>query len=102
MEYELSASPVHLTTTDECILAALRKLASHEQQVKRILLKYFYFFNLKFYFKISQLLREHQSYLFDFQHRRKDVVENQENSLIDISENSCQQLIDVHKQQVNK
>jgi hypothetical protein len=34
LEYELTASPVHLTTTDECILAALRKLASLEQQVK--------------------------------------------------------------------
>ena len=36
LEYELSASPVHLTTTDECILAALRKLSSLEQQVKNI------------------------------------------------------------------
>ena len=35
LEYELSASPVHLTTTDECILAALRKLSSHEQQVNQ-------------------------------------------------------------------
>jgi hypothetical protein len=33
LEYELNSSPVHLTTTDECILAALRKLASLEQQV---------------------------------------------------------------------
>ncbi len=36
LEYELNASPVHLTTTDECILAALRKLSSLEQQVKNI------------------------------------------------------------------
>jgi hypothetical protein len=36
LEYELNASPVHLTTTDECILAALRKLSSLEQQVKKI------------------------------------------------------------------
>jgi hypothetical protein len=35
LEYELNASPVHLTTTDECILAALRKLSSLEQQVKK-------------------------------------------------------------------
>jgi hypothetical protein len=33
LEYELNASSVHLTTTDECILAALRKLAGLEQQV---------------------------------------------------------------------
>lgn len=33
LEYELNVSPVHLTTTDECILAALRKLSSLEQQV---------------------------------------------------------------------
>lgn len=33
MEYELNVSLVHLTTTDECILAALRKLSSLEQQV---------------------------------------------------------------------
>lgn len=38
LEYELSASPVHLTTTDECILAALRKLATHEQQVDNIII----------------------------------------------------------------
>lgn len=38
LEYELNASPVHLTTTDECILAALRKLASLEQQVIQYLL----------------------------------------------------------------
>jgi hypothetical protein len=36
LEYELNA-PVHLITTDECILAALRKLSSVEQQVKNIL-----------------------------------------------------------------
>ena len=36
LEYELNASPVHLTTTDECILAALRKLSSLDQQVKTI------------------------------------------------------------------
>jgi hypothetical protein len=33
LEYEVNASPVHLTTTDECILAALRKLSSLEHQV---------------------------------------------------------------------
>ena len=33
LEYELNVTPVHLTTTDECILAALRKLSSLEQQV---------------------------------------------------------------------
>ena len=36
LEYELNVSPIHLTTTDECILAALRKLASLEQQVRCI------------------------------------------------------------------
>jgi hypothetical protein len=41
LEYELDFSPVHLTTTDECILSALRKLSSLEQQVKKILMFFF-------------------------------------------------------------
>ncbi|CAF1535021.1 unnamed protein product [Rotaria magnacalcarata] len=80
LEYELSSSPVHLTTTDECILAALRKLANQEQQ-------------------ISQLMREHQTYLFEFHHRKKELSQSEENILIDLSDDSCQQLIDVHMKQ---
>ncbi|CAF4685473.1 unnamed protein product [Rotaria sp. Silwood1] len=81
LEYELSASPVHLTTIDECILAALRKLASHEQQ-------------------IAQLIRENQTYLFEFQKQRKETLQQEENVLIEFSEDSCQQLLDVHKKQI--
>ncbi|CAF0987223.1 unnamed protein product [Rotaria sordida] len=81
LEYELSASPVHLTTTDECILSALRKLASHEQQ-------------------IAQLIRENQTYLFEFQKRQKETLQQEENVFVDVAEDSCQQLLDVHKKQI--
>ncbi|CAF1431644.1 unnamed protein product [Adineta steineri] len=82
LEYELTASPVHLTTTDECILAALRKLASLEQQ-------------------IAQLIRENQTYLFELQKRQKEMLQQQEeNLLLDFSENSHQQLSTVQKKQI--
>lgn len=81
LEYELNLSPVHLTTTDECILAALRKLSSLEQQ-------------------ISQLIREHQIYLFEYQIRQKDIAENEQEVVIQSEEDSHQQLIDVHKKQI--
>ncbi len=83
MEYELNHSPVHLTTTDECILAALRKLSSLEQQ-------------------IAQLIRENQIYLFQYHNRQKDNLQQEENILNQSSEDSHQQLIDVHKKQVNR
>ncbi len=83
LEYELNHSPVHLTTTDECILAALRKLSSLEQQ-------------------IAQLIRENQIYLFQYQNRRKDILQQEENFVNQSSEDSHQQLIDVHKKQVNR
>lgn len=78
LEYELNASPVHLTTTDECILAALRKLASLEQQ-------------------IFQLIRENRTYLFEYQQRKSREEEEKEEKS---DENPHQQMIDVHKKQI--
>ncbi|CAF1550876.1 unnamed protein product, partial [Adineta ricciae] len=75
LEYELNVSPVHLTTTDECILAALRKLSSLEQQ-------------------IAQLIRENQTYLFELQKRQKEMLQQDEANLMDFSENSHQHLMD--------
>ena len=84
LEYELNASPGHLTTTDECILAALRKLASLEQQ-------------------IAQVIRENQTYLFEYQQRLNERAENKDaDLLIDFGEDSHQQLLDVHKKQVRR
>ncbi|CAF2503635.1 unnamed protein product [Rotaria sp. Silwood2] len=81
LEYELTASPVHLTTTDECILAALRKLASHEQLM-------------------AQLIRENQTYLFESEKRHKETLQEGESALMNFSDDSCQQLRDVHKKQI--
>jgi hypothetical protein len=54
------------------------------------------------YFKIAQLIRENRTYLFEYQNRQKDILQQGENVLTESSEDSHQQLMDVHKKQVNR
>ncbi len=52
--------------------------------------------------QIAQFIRESQTYLFKFQHRDKEILEENENVFVESSEDSHQQLIDVHKKQVKR
>ena len=95
MEYELTVSPVHLTTTDECILSALRKLATLDQQVSFDSL--LIFLNFQYRFQIAQLIRDNQMYLFEPQNRS---CQQEEDPSHDLPEDTHKNLLDAHNKTV--
>ena len=48
------------------------------------------------------MIRENQRDLFEFQKRQKEIIQEDENLLVDSSEDSRQQLLNVQKKQVRK